>query len=130
MSEDPTIGSVGLHAREAVTRKNQGALVWAVFAEAVVERRSVEERIDVKELRARPNLVVRAIGRQVGLGLIGPQRVEALAQDVVADHLPVPLGGGGVGGVDVRPGAVVGQPVDRRTVRLMNQPAFLMQIVS
>ena len=88
----------------------------------------MEERIDVEELRARTDVEVSAVGRQVGLGLIGPQRIEALAEDVVADRLPVPLRRIGIGGVDVGAGAVVGQAVDRRAVGQVDEPAVLQQL--
>src|ERR1019366_2091645 len=98
-------GPITLRSREGVARENQRAPVRLVLAEAVVERRGVEERIDVEELRAGTNMIVGAFGRQIGLGFIGPQRVETLADDIVADGVPVPLGSLGVCGVDVGAGA-------------------------
>ncbi len=89
----------------------------------------MKERIDIEELRAGTDVEIGAVGRQVGLGLVGPQRVESLAENVVADGLPVPLGRLGVGGVDVGAGAVIGQSVDRRAVGQVNEPAFPEQLV-
>ncbi len=77
----------------------------------------MQQRIDVEVLRAGTDVVVRAVGRQVGLGLVGPERIESLADDVVVNRLPVPLRGIGIGGVDVGAGAIVGQAVDWRAVR-------------
>ena len=82
-----------------------------------------------EELGARTHLEVSAVGRQVGLGLIGPERVEALADDVLVEGLPVPFGRFGVGGVDIRSGSIIRKPVNRRTVGVGDQPALLQQIV-
>ena len=88
----------------------------------------MKQRIDIEVLGARTDVEVRAVGRQIGLGFIGPQRVESLAQNVFADRLPVPLRGVGVGGVDVGAGLVVGQPVDGRAVSERDEPALLAQL--
>ena len=110
------MAAVALRAQVGVAGENQRAPVRLVFAESVVERGGVEERIDVEELRAGTDVVVGAVGRQIGLGFVGPERIEALADDVFVDGLPVPGGGFGVGGVDVGAGAVIGQAVDGRAV--------------
>ena len=124
----PHNGAVALHAREGVAREDQRSPAGFVFAEAVVERGGVKERIHVEKFRARTDVEVGAAGRQIGLCFIGPEGVEALAEDVVADGPPVPLGGLGVCGVDVGPGAVVGQAVDRRAVGEVDEPALLPQL--
>jgi hypothetical protein len=67
----------------------------------------VEERVDIEKLRAGTDVQVGAVRGQIRLGFVGPQGVEALADNVLVDGLPVPCGGLGIGGVDIRPGAVV-----------------------
>ena len=101
----------------------------ADHAEAVGECAGMEQRVDIVELGARTDLVIRAVGRQIGLGFVGPEGVEALAEDVVADRLPVPCSGVGVGGVDVGPGAVVGQAVDGLAVGSVDEPAILRELI-
>ena len=68
---------------------------------------------------------VASVGRQIGLRLVGPEGVESLGDVVVAYHIPVPARGLGVGGVDVRPGAIVGQAVGRRAVGKMHEPSVV-----
>src|SRR5580693_9440616 len=65
--------SVPLRARVGVPREDQRAPLRLVLAKAVVKRRRVKERIDVVELRTRTNLEIRAVGRYVGFGLVGPE---------------------------------------------------------
>ena len=89
----------------------------------------MDERVDVEEARARADVEVGAVRRKVGLRLVGPQRVEALAEDVVANRLPEPACGLGVRGVDVGAGAVVGEAVDRGAVGEVREPAVLQQQV-
>ena len=120
----PDDGAVVLDAEIAVAGEDQGAVI-GVLAESVVERCGVKQRIHVEILRARANVVVAAIRGQIGLGLIGPKRVESLAQDVVANRVPVPLRGFGIGRVDVGTGVIVGQTVGRRAVGEMLEPAVL-----
>ncbi len=96
-----------------------------VAAETIVERSRVNQRIDVVVARARPNVKVTAVRRQVGLGLIGPKRIEAFADDVVANHFPVPARRFGIGGVDVRSGPIIRQSVCRRAVGEVLEPSFL-----
>ena len=112
-----------------IAGENKRAAAGLVFAESVVERGSVEKRIHVEVLRAGTNVKVGAIRRQVRFGLIRPQGVKALVDDVFADRLPVPLGRIRVCCVDVGAGAVVGLAVDRRSVGLVNEPALVAHFV-
>jgi hypothetical protein len=121
----PEDGPVPLRAEVGGAGEDQRAPLRLVLAEAVVERRSVKKRINVEKLRAGTDVEISTVGGQVGLRLVGPQRVKALAQDVLADGLPVPPGGLGVGGVDVGACAVVGFAVNWRSVGLVDEPALL-----
>ncbi len=88
----------------------------------------MEERVDVEELRAWANVEVGAVGGQVGFGLVRPKGIKTLAEDIVANGLPIPCAGLGIRGVDVGSRTVIRQSVDRRAVSEMNQPAFLTQL--
>ena len=97
-----------------------------VAAETIVERSGVKpQRIDIVVARSRPNRKVTAVRRQVGLGLIGPKRIEAFADDVVANRFPEPASGFGIGGVDVRSGPVIRKSVCGGAVGEVLEPSFL-----
>jgi hypothetical protein len=68
----------------------------------------VEEGKDVEEFGAGADVPVASVGREVGLGFVGPEGVEALVDVVLLDDAPIPFTGVGIGGVDVGAGAVVG----------------------
>ena len=74
-----------------------------VATEAIVQCRRVIKRIYVKVPRAWSDVEIAAVGRQVGLSLVGPDSIEALAQNVVANSLPEPAGSFGICGVNVQP---------------------------
>ena len=122
----PEDGAVALRAEVGVARENEGAM-RRIAAEAVVDGAGMEERIDVEILRAGADVQIAAVRRQVGLGLVGPDGVEAFAQDIFLDGLPVPVRRVGIGGVDVGAGLVIGQAVGRRAVGEMLEPALLQK---
>ena len=99
--------SVALCAQVGVARKNESALLFYVAAKPVIDRSRVHQGIDVVVLRARSDVEVRAVWGQIGFSLIGPEGIEAFADDVVAKNVPVPASGFGIAGVDVRAGAVI-----------------------
>ena len=68
---------------------------------------------------------VASVGRQVGLGLVGPEGVEALGDVVFAHHIPVPARGVGIGGVDIGAGAIVGEAVGGRAIGQVHKPAVV-----
>ena len=103
----PEDRTVPLRACIGVARQDQRPPLRLVLAEAVIERPCVEEWVDIEKLCAGTDVQVGAVRGQIRLGFVGPQGVEALADNVLVDGLPVPCGGLGIGGVDIRPGAVV-----------------------
>ena len=124
----PEHGATALRSQVSVPREDERA-TGNVPAKAIVDRRGVQQGIDVVITRPRPDLEVAAIGRQVRLGFIRPNGVEALADDIVANHIPVPASGLGIGGINIGAGAVIGQPIGGCAVRELLEPALLRQEV-
>ena len=87
----------------------------------------MEKWVHIEELRAGADVEVCAVGRQVGLSFVRPDGVEAFAQNVVADGLPIPRGRLGICSVNVRSGSVIRLPVNRCAVGEVDKPAFLTQ---
>jgi hypothetical protein len=89
------------------------------------------QREDVVVTVTRTDRIEGTVGHQIGLGLVQPEPVEALAGDVVADLAPEPGARLRVGAVDQRPGAVGAdrQAVHRMTVLVLEQPALGRQHV-
>ncbi len=88
----PEDGAIFLCAEVSIARENQAAM-RRVAAEAVVDGTCVEERIDIEILRARTDVQITAIRRQVGLGFVGPDGVKAFAQNIFFNGVPVPVRG-------------------------------------
>ena len=89
-----------LRAKIGVASEDECAS-WKILAKAVVEGRSVEERVRVEELRARADVKVASVWREIRLSLVGPEGVETFADVVLFDDAPVPLCGVRVSCVDV-----------------------------
>src|ERR1700712_70295 len=111
-----------LRAEVGVAGEDKGA-GGEILTEAVVEGFGLEERAGVEELRAGSDVEVAAVGGEIGFGLVGPEGAEAFADVVCLDAAPVPLGGFGVGGIDVGAGTVVGNAVGRCAVGEVLEPA-------
>src|SRR5215471_16063262 len=67
----PEDGSVSLCAKVGIAREHQPAM-RRVIPEAVINDTGVEERIDVEVLRARADVQVATVRRQIWLRLIRP----------------------------------------------------------
>ena len=89
-----------LRTQVAVAAEDGGALLH-ILPHTVVESGGMEERIHVKELGAGSDMEVAAVRREIGLRLVGPERVEALGDVVLLDDVPVPLRRVGVRRVDI-----------------------------
>ena len=113
-----------LRTKIAIASQNQRAF-FHVRPHAVVKGRGVKERVGIEILRARADLEVGAVGRQIGFGFVGPECVEAFIDIVLLDDSPVPLRGIRVRRIDIRTGLVVGQAVGRRAVGQMLKPSVL-----
>src|SRR5580704_4156276 len=96
-----------------------------ISAEAIINRRGMEERVDIVIAGPGTDGEVSAIRRQVGFGFVRPDRVEAFADDIVSNHIPKPASGRGIGGIYVRTRAVIGQAIDGRAIGEMLEPAVL-----
>ena len=121
----PENRAVPLCAQICVTGKNQCPLLQ-IATVAVIDRSGMEERVGVVKLGAWPNVEVAALWRQVGLGLVCPETVKAARNVVIANRLPIPVGGVRVRRVDVRPSAVIGQSVGGRAIFQVLKPAVLL----
>src|SRR5580698_8189835 len=109
----PEGGAVALRAQVRIARQDQRTRLQ-VAAEAVIDGRGVKERIDVEEFRARAYRKVASVGWQIWLGFVGPESVEALADKIVLNCVPVPLGRIGIRGVYIGARTVIRQSIRRR----------------
>src|SRR5579884_4102919 len=100
-----------------------------IATEAVVNRGRVHERVNIEVARSRADEEVAAVRREIRFSLISPDRVESFADDVFADYVPIPLGGVGVRGVDIRAGAVVRKAICGSAVGKMLEPAIFQDCV-
>src|SRR5579884_2460272 len=98
-----------------------------VSAEAIIDSSRVKERINIEILCAGTNVQVAAIWRQVGFGFIGPNGVEAFAENIFPDALPIPMGRVRIRGVYVRASFIVRQAVGWSAIRHMLKPSLFAQ---
>jgi len=117
-----------LRAQIGVAGQNQRAAV-CVLAEAVIEGARLKVGVDVEVLRARANMEVAAVRRQIRLGFIGPEGVKALLVEVLVHDVPEPLRRRRIGHVNVRAGLVIGQAVGGRAIGEVLKPALVQQEV-
>ena len=97
------------------------------FPNTFMERSRVKVRMHIEVLCSRSNLEVAAVGRQIGLGLIGPERVETFTRSIVADYTPVPGRRIRIGCVYIRSLTVVRKPILRRAVPMVQEPPILLE---
>ena len=127
----PEQPAVALCAQIGGARQDQVAHGGAILRRPVRHAHRVEQREDVVITVARADRIEAAVGHQIGLGLVEPEPVEALAGDVVADPLPEPVARIGVGAVEQRARAIGPdrQAVDDVAVLVLQQPALARQQV-
>src|SRR5579884_2214826 len=118
----PEDGAIALRPQVSIAREHQGAML-GVSAEAIIDSSRVKERINIEILCAGTNVQVAAIWRQVGFGFIGPNGVEAFAENIFPDALPIPMGRVRIRGVYVRASFIVRQAVGWSAIRHMLKPS-------
>src|ERR1039458_2863895 len=73
----PEDGPIALRTEIGGARQNHGAAI-EIATEPVVNRGGMKERVDIEVTSARTDFKVAAVGRQVGLCFVEPDRIEAL----------------------------------------------------